>query len=156
MKRGPAAAFSVLRAGLPDRCPASIPWEMVESHEAQAKANHGQSLARLNQRGGLSPRELYAVLRDERFDKSISHEEAIDFLLEGIFLYGRLSAMREDHAREKQALWERHRQELLEQTQANADRRLSLEREYLGELIGWAEERDEWVTRGVQQKEGGT
>ncbi len=44
-----AAAFSVHRAGLLDRCPVSIPWEMIGSHETQAKINHGQSLARLNQ-----------------------------------------------------------------------------------------------------------
>lgn len=40
----------------------SIPWELVEPFERQALANHDQSLQRLAQRGGLSPRELWAVM----------------------------------------------------------------------------------------------
>lgn len=151
MKRAPAATFSVHRAGLPDRCPVSIPWKMIEPHEAQARVNHGQSLARLHQRGGLSPRELYAVLLDRPFDQSISHEEAIDFLLAGVFLYGRLSAIEADRARETQALWERHSQELLKLTQKHAARRMSLEVKHHDTLAGWAEERDEWMRRANEQ-----
>jgi len=49
--------------GVPD----SIPWEAISSHEQQARANHGQSLETLAQRGGLSPYELLAVLRDHAF-----------------------------------------------------------------------------------------
>lgn len=41
----------------------SVPWRMVEPYEAQAVLNHGQSLARLAERGGLSPRELWLVVR---------------------------------------------------------------------------------------------
>lgn len=45
-----------------------IPWEVIAPHEAQAHKNHGQSLERLAARGGLSYREMYAVLRDKEFD----------------------------------------------------------------------------------------
>ena len=37
--------------------PDSIPWEAISAHEFQARANHGQSLDALAQRGGLSPYE---------------------------------------------------------------------------------------------------
>lgn len=40
----------------------SIPWSIVEPHEAQARLNHGQSLERLAERGGLSVDELWAVM----------------------------------------------------------------------------------------------
>jgi len=41
----------------------SVPWSLVASRESQAKRNHSQSLKQLAERGGLSPRELYAVVR---------------------------------------------------------------------------------------------
>ncbi len=44
-----------------DDCPDSIPWEKLEPHTWQALKNHGQSLARLAERGGLEPSELVAV-----------------------------------------------------------------------------------------------
>lgn len=44
--------------------PVSVPWRLVESHRQQASVNHGQSLEQLAERGGLSPRELLAVLLD--------------------------------------------------------------------------------------------
>lgn len=43
-------------------CPSSVPWGLVAPHEAQAKRNHDQTLEQLAVRGGLCPRELYAVL----------------------------------------------------------------------------------------------
>ena len=47
--------------------PRSVPWSLVASHEAQADRNHGQTLARLAERGGLCPSELVAVLEDRRW-----------------------------------------------------------------------------------------
>jgi hypothetical protein len=47
------------------KCPTTIPWAMIEPHEAQARKNHYQSLERLNERGGLSPCEIVAVLEDK-------------------------------------------------------------------------------------------
>lgn len=45
-----------------------IPWEIIETHREQAIKNHGQTLERLAERGGLSYRELYAVLNDKEYD----------------------------------------------------------------------------------------
>jgi hypothetical protein len=48
--------------GFPEMVP--LPWFMLAPHEAQVRANHGQSLAQLAARGGLAPAELLAVLED--------------------------------------------------------------------------------------------
>lgn len=50
------------------RCPGSLPWAMVEEHSKQCLSNHGQTVARLAERGGLDPWEAVCVLedRDER------------------------------------------------------------------------------------------
>jgi hypothetical protein len=39
-----------------------VPWSMMTPHEAQAKANHSQTLQQLASRGGLSASEALAVL----------------------------------------------------------------------------------------------
>jgi hypothetical protein len=41
-----------------------VPWAMVEPHQRQAKINHGQTLERLAERGGLGPDEMMALLED--------------------------------------------------------------------------------------------
>lgn len=48
-------------------CPRSIPWEMIAPHERQAQINHGQTLERLAERGGLGIREALWVLKDYRW-----------------------------------------------------------------------------------------
>ena len=51
--------FPILGAGI------SIPWSILEPHEAQARANHGgQTLGRLAERGGLCWVETLAVLQN--------------------------------------------------------------------------------------------
>lgn len=45
----------------------SIPVALIAPHEAQANHNHGQTLKRLAERGGLSPCEAVAVLEDRRW-----------------------------------------------------------------------------------------
>lgn len=50
-----------------------IPLEILEPHEEQAYASHGQSLEQLANRGGLSWREIYAVINDKEFDYGIEH-----------------------------------------------------------------------------------
>lgn len=43
----------------------SIPWSLIEPHRKRAEYNHcGQTLERLAQRGGLSPRETLVAIRD--------------------------------------------------------------------------------------------
>ncbi len=41
---------------------AYIPWSVIAPHEAQARQNHGQSLSRLAERGGLCWSEAWGVL----------------------------------------------------------------------------------------------
>jgi hypothetical protein len=40
----------------------SIPWRVIAPHEAQAQRNHGQSLKRLAERGGLCWSEAWGIL----------------------------------------------------------------------------------------------
>lgn len=78
--------FPILRSGnnwkeFP-HCPKSIPWSLVEAHKEQAVANHYQSLERLAARGGLSPKELWFILRDSAWrNDEPTQEEAIADLL---------------------------------------------------------------------------
>ena len=55
-----------------------IPYDIIKTHEEQALKNHcGQTLDRLEARGGLSWAEAYAVLTDSKIpygDKYISDE----------------------------------------------------------------------------------
>lgn len=44
-----------------------IPFEMIAPHEARAQRNHGQSLNRLAERGGLSASEAICILVDLRW-----------------------------------------------------------------------------------------
>ena len=41
---------------------------MLAPHEARAVANHGQSLQRLADRGGLDPTEILAVMEDRAWE----------------------------------------------------------------------------------------
>ena len=58
----------------------SVPWSLIAPHEPQAKHNHSQSLEHLAKRGGLSPRELYAVIKGVKWSNQMildmSEEEA--------------------------------------------------------------------------------
>lgn len=60
--------FPILHSSHREGEPEYIPWEILEPHEAQAYSNHGQSLEKLASRGGLSWREIYAVINDKEFD----------------------------------------------------------------------------------------
>lgn len=46
-----------------------IPFSVIEGHEAQAMRNHGQTLKRLAERGGLDYVETLAVLEDRHYTK---------------------------------------------------------------------------------------
>lgn len=58
--------------------PLTVPWAVVEPHEAQARSNHGQTLRRLAERGGLCLQEMVAVLADKewRVVKHLSDDQA--------------------------------------------------------------------------------
>jgi hypothetical protein len=70
--------------------PRSVPWGLVRDHEAQAYSNHSQTLTRLAERGGLSPKELWCVVHDKKWHDPESQEmteaKAIEWLraLDGV------------------------------------------------------------------------
>jgi hypothetical protein len=50
-------------------CPRDVPWSLMAPHERQANRNHDQTLERLNERGGLAPCEMVAVIEDRPWRK---------------------------------------------------------------------------------------
>lgn len=44
----------------------AIPWKFIEPHDPWAIKNHGQTLERLAQRGGMSWEEILAVIRHKK------------------------------------------------------------------------------------------
>lgn len=62
--------------------PSTIPWDLVAPFEAQAMKNHGgQTLEKLNQRGGLTVVELWHVMNSStRHLRYRTHEEACEWL----------------------------------------------------------------------------
>jgi len=71
--------------------PRSVPWDLVKDHERQAQSNHSQSLTRLAERGGLSPKELWCVVHDKQFydqeSRAMTEALAIEWLrsVEGVY-----------------------------------------------------------------------
>lgn len=61
-----------------------IPFAMIAPHEAQAEANHWQSLERLAERGGLSACEAIAILEDRKWRHMGSKEEDARMLINKI------------------------------------------------------------------------
>lgn len=47
----------------------TVPWNVICQHEKQAMSNHGQSLKRLAERGGLDYSEILAILEDRPYKK---------------------------------------------------------------------------------------
>jgi len=62
----------------------TVPMPWVEEHKEQCVFNHGQAPERLNERGGLSPQELLAVVSDKPFDdfKELTVVEAMNQLMD--------------------------------------------------------------------------
>ena len=54
-----------------------VDWQLVADHGGQANTNHGQTVARLAERGGLSWCELFAVLHNQRWQKMDSNDAMI-------------------------------------------------------------------------------
>jgi hypothetical protein len=62
----------------------TVPMALMLEHERQAVQNHGQTIHRLKERGGLSWCELSAVLDDRkhcRMDADAAHERAMRSVL---------------------------------------------------------------------------
>lgn len=55
----------------------------MEGHREQAMNNHSQTLERLAERGGLSPKELWCVVHDKRYfteGREMTELKAIEWL----------------------------------------------------------------------------
>ena len=57
-----------------------VPWRMIAPHEAQARKNHGQSLKRLAERGGLSVCECLNVLEGREWTPMSAHTARHDLM----------------------------------------------------------------------------
>jgi hypothetical protein len=64
--------------------PRSVPWAFVEAFRDQAEENHGQTLERLAERGGLAPEEMWMAAHGRRLRLAdmIDQQTAIDWLYE--------------------------------------------------------------------------
>jgi len=76
--------FTVMLTGLPketkDLYPASIPWSVVAPHAARAQYNHGQTLERLNERGGCSPNEIYCIVHHLKWGTHVSADTVLEWI----------------------------------------------------------------------------
>jgi len=77
--------FKILKPGGKIKCDIDfVPWDFVKDCEAQAWMNHQQTLKRLDERGGLSPVELYAVKHGRSaawvMSREMTEEQAIIWL----------------------------------------------------------------------------
>lgn len=76
--------------------PLCIPWSMLAPHEKQAQMNHSQTLARLAERGGLSPCEALAIL-DDRAWRRMPITKSCAELSDRILAYHRQRALTETY-----------------------------------------------------------
>lgn len=69
-------------------CPREIDIRFVLPHGRQAKINHNQTVNRLNERGGLTPSELIAVLEDRQYTRMPENVAAslVNKFLEDFFI----------------------------------------------------------------------
>lgn len=68
--------FPIQRDHIKGSCYNQIPWDLIAPHDKQAQINHGgQTLARLKERGGLSPCEAIAVIEDRKWEQ-IKYEDS--------------------------------------------------------------------------------
>lgn len=64
-----------------------IPWDLIAPHERQAQSNHGQSLERLAERGGLAAVEAVNIMTGARWGTRIPAAEANTRLAEMVRLW---------------------------------------------------------------------
>lgn len=60
-----------------------IPLSLIVSHENQCQRNHGQSIQRLAERGGLSPCEIVAIIEDREW-KPMQEHDAWKFIFQSV------------------------------------------------------------------------
>ncbi len=78
-----AALRHLVKEGLSAEGLNPIPWDIIASHEHQAQENHGQTLKRLAERGGLGVSEAVAILEDRpwhRMDQTAAIERLTELI----------------------------------------------------------------------------
>jgi len=83
--RFPVLGDGTTRRGYSDAPSLTVPFDVVKSHEAQALKNHGQTVERLRDRGGLAWTQLAAVLNDRKWEGMSlddAHEAAMRVVLQ--------------------------------------------------------------------------
>lgn len=77
-------------------CPEFVPWDFISDCEPMAQRNHSQSLERLNERGGLSPLEIFAVKMElcwtSKIMQGMSEDTAVDWLIKALSDYAQINA----------------------------------------------------------------
>ena len=65
----------------------SVPWAMLEEHAYQVESNHGQTLERLAERGGLGLTEIVAAVEGKRLRdvRGMSEDSALERVRELVF-----------------------------------------------------------------------
>ena len=60
--------------------PTDVPFDLILTVESRCRSNHSQSAKRLNERGGLAPQEMYAVLKDLPWEdvRHMASQDAIE------------------------------------------------------------------------------
>lgn len=56
------------------KCPLFVPWDFLTEHEAQVVNNHHMNLKGLNDRGGLQPSEMVAILNHRTYHVMTSED----------------------------------------------------------------------------------
>jgi len=84
-----ARRFPVLRQMSKAVMPKTVPWAFAETLRAQAANNHGQTLERLAERGGLGPEEMYAAAHGWKWGRigNVTEADAIAWLVEAVKPY---------------------------------------------------------------------
>jgi len=64
------------------KMPREVPWVFAERFRAQAERNHGQTLERLAERGGLAPEEMWLAAHGQKLFSATkpTEQEAIGWL----------------------------------------------------------------------------
>jgi hypothetical protein len=81
-----------------------IPWDMIFPHGEQARANHGQGLIRLMQRGGIDANEAVNILTGQGNRNRLSPDEANRKLAGMISLWRARQSERLDGMRHAEAI----------------------------------------------------
>lgn len=82
--QGQTQEYNYARRNRRTSYPIAVPWDLVKDHEEQAQKNHSQTLTRLSERGGLSPKELWCIVHDvdfyAAFSRNMTEADAIEWL----------------------------------------------------------------------------